>query len=110
MIDEKFSAEVFSKLVNGSREYDSFLKDLADEMASQLDNSIQIAFRDIADNLRALGHDLKELPIEYDTEFHSTGYEYINADEDDPEKLRIWLQTQTDAMSGFIDEDDFDET
>jgi len=105
MIDEKYSAEKFSKLKAGSATYDAFLKDLGDEMASYLSTAIQSAFADIADQLRDLGHDLKAEPVEYTPEFHSSEYEYVN--ENDPDKLRIWLHTQTDAMSGYMSENEF---
>ena len=99
MIDKRFSIEAFKKLDEKSNAQANLLRELGDEMASLLNEATEKAFKEIATKLIDLGHKLEEQPKEYDPEFHSTGYEYL-----DPANLnavRIWLNTQTDAMAGY---------
>ncbi len=99
MIDKRFTIEAFEKLEPGSKEEESLLKDLGDEIASSLNEAAENKFKEIANTLIALGHNLVEQPKEYDPEFHSAGYEYLNPNNENA--VRIWLHTQTSAMSGY---------
>ena len=99
MIDKRFSIEAFEKLDNASSEKAILLKDLGDEMASLINEATEKAFKEIATKLTELGHKLEEQPKEYDSEFHSTDYEYL--DPANINAVRIWLNTQTDAMAGY---------
>ena len=99
MIDKRFSIEAFEKTDETSTEKTDLLRDLGDEMASIINEATENAFKEIATKLIELGHKLEEQPKEYDTEFHSTDYEYL--DPTNINAVRIWLSTQTDAMVGY---------
>jgi len=99
MIDQRFSVKAFKELEENSNDKTNLLRELGDEMASLLSKATAKAFKEIAEKLVELGHKLEEQPKEYDAEFHSTDYEYL--DPNNINAVRIWLHTQTDAMTGY---------
>ncbi len=97
MIDKRFSRSEFEALKQNSQAWKNLHKDLEREIASELHSTVSRAFAEIAEKLKALGHELTEESPEYDGDFRSWGYVYV--DTKDKNSPRIWLHTQVGVVS-----------
>lgn len=96
MIDERFVPAAFARFPDDGPEVAALCRDLGAEIAAELHQAIDGAFRRVADRLRALGHDLPEQAPGFDPEFNSWHYAYRPGGDAERERfhLRIFLDTQ----------------
>ena len=97
MIDKRFSSEEFEKLGRDTDEANALHKELANEIASVINEVTRPAFTALANELRALGHSLDEDDPVYDEEYSSWGYTFRDVGNDRgifDHKLRVHLDTQ----------------
>ncbi len=99
MIDTRFSKEEFDRFEIGSQESLALHKVLEAEIAADIHDVVERKFRELAQTLSELGHNLTESEIEYDSEFSSWSYEFNDGENKD--YPRIWLSTQVGVMSGY---------
>lgn len=101
MIDDRFSAAEFQKLHRTTAGSDRLHRELEAEIAAEMHQRIEPAFRAIAARLRELGHQVNEAPAEHDPQFAAWNYEHREGDGWMPLAFRIWLNTQVGVHSGY---------
>ena len=99
MLTAKFSRREFEKLPLGSEASNQLHTELEAKIAEELHKAIDSKFKEVAQQLKELGHEFTEQKPEYDSEFASWNYEYL--DERSENYPRIWLHTQVGVMTGY---------
>lgn len=106
MLTDKFSRCEFEKLPLGSEASNQLHTELEAKIAEELHKAIDSKFKEVAQQLKELGHEFTEQKPEYDSEFASWNHEYL--DEGNENYPRIWLHTQVGVMTGYTESEPVD--
>ena len=112
MIDERFSAAAFEALADDPERARALLGELDAAIASEMNRHVETALHEIAERLRALGHDLVQEQVSRPDPFSRRFALHETAGEgsEHPHRLRIHFDFET--ASGYLAhrfyEDDYD--